>query len=213
MHAALTFLQYFMRDLQDYFLGRLLNKSSDGGVPHYSDKERNRLSILGDRIYTHKFLRVNYTTYDMRRAQDSINPHTHPDIMVLSHEDKALNRHPYWYARVLSIFHADVRLNNGDGTATPSQRLEGLWVRWYGLNSEHRGGWDTRRLHRVGFVEHDPVEEGTFGFIDPSVVIRGVHLIPAFAHGKTSDLLGPSKIARLGPKEGDEDWRYYYVNI
>ncbi|KAI0263908.1 hypothetical protein BC834DRAFT_970987 [Gloeopeniophorella convolvens] len=43
-------------------------------------------------------LRINYTTYDMRRAQDTINPRTHADIMVLVHEDDAEDLHPYWYA-------------------------------------------------------------------------------------------------------------------
>ena len=60
-------------------------------------------------IYQHRVLRVNYTTYDMRRDQDSLNPQSHPDIMLLSHEDKNDdNWHPYWYARVIGIFHANV---------------------------------------------------------------------------------------------------------
>jgi hypothetical protein len=38
----------------------------------------------------------------MRRAQDSVNPRTHPDIMVHAHEDEEGDDdpHPYWYARV-----------------------------------------------------------------------------------------------------------------
>ncbi|KAE9387587.1 hypothetical protein BT96DRAFT_837432 [Gymnopus androsaceus JB14] len=49
-------------------------------------------------MYKHKVLRVNYTTYDMRRAQDS-NPiqRTHPHVMVLSDDDD----HPYCYACIL----------------------------------------------------------------------------------------------------------------
>lgn len=58
-------------------------------------------------------LRVNYTTYDMRRAQDSLNPRVpgHADIMVLSpeNEDENNDPHPYWYARIIGIFHAHVR--------------------------------------------------------------------------------------------------------
>lgn len=169
------------------------------------------MSIVNDRLFLHKFLRVNYTTYDMRRAQDSINTTTHRDIMVLSHEDKNTpNPHPYWYARVISIFHADVRLNNGDGTAGPIQRLEALRVRWFGMDADHRGGWSSRRLHRVGFVEHDD-EGNAFGFINPSVVIRAAHLIPAFIDGRTASLLGPSVIRQQ--EENDEDWRCYYVNM
>jgi hypothetical protein len=32
------------------------------------------------------------------------------------------------------------------------------------------------------------------GFIDPLQIIRGVHLIPAFAHGRTRALLAPTVI-------------------
>ena len=46
-------------------------------------------------------MRVNYTTYDMRRDQDSLNPRTQADVMLLAHEDlTARNSHPYWYARM-----------------------------------------------------------------------------------------------------------------
>jgi len=59
------------------------------------------VTFLNNRIYSHKVLRVNYTTYDMRREQDSLNPRTHPDIMVLSQEPKmhedGTPEHPYWY--------------------------------------------------------------------------------------------------------------------
>jgi len=59
------------------------------------------LKLVNDRIYQHK---VNYTTYNARRSQDSLNPCTHGDIMVLSWDDS----HPYWYARIMGIFHAMV---------------------------------------------------------------------------------------------------------
>ena len=49
---------------------------------------------------------------------------------------------------------------------------------------------------------------GAFGFIDPAEVIRGVHLIPAFAHGKTDRLFGPSIACPL--KDEDQDWQYFY---
>ncbi|KAE9403281.1 hypothetical protein BT96DRAFT_815333, partial [Gymnopus androsaceus JB14] len=44
-------------------------------------------------------LQVNYTTYDMRHAQDSINPCMHPHVMVLSDDDD----HPYCYACILAF--------------------------------------------------------------------------------------------------------------
>ena len=42
------------------------------------------VKLINDRIYRHKVLRVNYTTYNVHRDQDSLNPRTHGDIMVLS---------------------------------------------------------------------------------------------------------------------------------
>jgi len=54
-------------------------------------------------------------------------------------------------------------------------------------------------------------DPGCFGFLDPDQVIRGVHLIPAFAHGRTDHYMGPSFIHR--EEDGDTDWRYFYVNM
>ena len=50
--------------------------------------------------------------------------------------------------------------------------------------------------------------DDTFGFLDPSVVLRGCHIIPAFAKGKLhSDGKGMSLCAR-----DSSDWSEYYVN-
>ena len=129
--------------------------------------------------------------------------------MLLSHEDLAdeerMMIHPYWYARVIGIFHANVLyLGNETGCAIP-HRMDFLWVRWLGRNPDHDAGWQKRRLFQVGYIPR------AFGFVDPKVIIRGVHLIPAFAAGRTSDLMGPS-IARP-VSDRDEDWRCYYVNM
>lgn len=84
-----------------------------------------------------------------------------------------------------------------------------LWVRWFGRDLTYRAGWAARRLHHVGFV--DGLDPEAFGFLDPSEVIRGVHMIPGFAHGHTWGSLGPS-IARKVP-ENDRDWTFYYVGM
>ncbi|PSR72506.1 hypothetical protein PHLCEN_2v11606 [Hermanssonia centrifuga] len=86
--------------------------------------------------------------------------------------------HPYWYGRVVGIFHAKVQYS-GPGSTTPeAQDMEFLWVRWFGRDLSAPGGFDKRRLHRVGFIDGD--KPGAFGFVDPQMVIRSVHLIPAF---------------------------------
>ena len=144
----------------------------------------------------------------MRRAQDSMNPRTHADIMVLSHEndEEKERHHPYWYARIIGIFHANVRHLGPTSKSPDVQKMEFLWVRWFGMDTKYRAGWKSRRLHRIGFTDGNQ-----FGFLDPKEVIRGVHLLPAFAHGRTSAYLAPS-IARQ-PSEKHEDWVYYYVGV
>jgi hypothetical protein len=61
--------------------------------------------------------------------QDYISIRKHANIMVLAHEDdENVAQHPYWYARVLGIFHVNVRF---DGQSEP-KKTEFLWVHWYG---------------------------------------------------------------------------------
>lgn len=154
-------------------------------------------------------MRVNYTTYDMRRDQDSINPRTHPDIMMLAPTD---SEHPYLYARVLGIFHVHAyRAAHGlDGdNDTPSQLLQVLWVRWFDLDTSAPGGFRRQRLHRLKWAD---VGDDAFGFVSPDQVLRAVHLIPAFAHGKSNDTLPGYSLARLD-SEDDEDWNFHYVGM
>jgi hypothetical protein len=198
-----------MPDLKSHLLSRLLDIPYDGDEAKFSDQDLLDVTIVQDRIYAHKVMRINYTTYDLGRDQDSINPRTNSDIMVLGHEDDdSPNSHPYWYARVVGIFHADVRHVGSRSKSRQTQRMEFLWVRWFGRDLDHRAGWKARRLHRVGFLGSS--ERDAFGFLDPSEVIRASHLIPAFYHGLTSELL-PKSVARR-PEQNDQDFVYYYIN-
>ena len=150
----------------------------------------------------------------MRRCQDSINPRTHPDIMVCSAEDDPYNQgHPFWYGRVIGIHHVWVSrtASIGFGPSTPTQKVEFLWVRWFELDISAPGGFRARRLHRLRFTDfEDPINE-PFGFISPSDVLRAAHIIPGYAYGRTDELLPPS-VARQAP-ECDEDWKFYYTNL
>lgn len=154
-------------------------------------------------------MQVNYTTYDMRREQDSLNPRTHANVMVLSQEKEA-DAHPYWYAHIIGIYHTLVRHESSHDPIP----IKFLFVHWYGLDLDRTScfGWKRCQLPKVGFVPDDSnAGSSAFGFLDPAQVIRGVHLIPSFAEGLTDDLLEPS-FARL-EHEGDFDWRCYYVNM
>lgn len=111
--------------------------------------------------------------------------------MVLSHEEeKEQNDHPYWYGRIIGAFHAEVRHIGSTSTSQQSHHMEFLWIRWYGRDMQYRAGWKAKRLHRVGFVSSE--DEFAFGFLNPKEIIRGAHLIPAFEHGRTAELLPPS---------------------
>ncbi|KAI0063164.1 hypothetical protein BV25DRAFT_453896, partial [Artomyces pyxidatus] len=203
----------FLPRLQDHILGRLQGREYDGDEHEFTDADRNTVLFVNNKMYMHSVIRVNYTTYDMRRQQDSVNPRTHPDIMVLSREDGAEagadDVHPFWYARVVRIFHVEVRHRGPASTSFNSRRMDVLWIRWFGLDMDAPGGWATKRLHGVSFIPDD--DGGAFGFLDPDQVIRGVHLLPAFHFGRTTLRLGPS-IARKAT-ENDEDYEKFYVGM
>jgi hypothetical protein len=139
-----------------------------------------------------------------------MNPRTERrDVMVLSPEEGA-DAHPYWYARVLGVFHARVLHTGPQAVNRSVQRMEFLWVRWFGIVPGHKYGFTAARLPKVGFVPE--TDDQAFGFLDPSLVIRGCHLIPAFADGRTSDLLNTQNTAARLPGEVD-DWVSYYVGM
>lgn len=123
----------------------------------------------------------------------------HADIMLLSHEDVG-NPHPYWYARIIGIFHVDARYRGPDVQDPAPKCIDFLGVRWFARNQNIKTGWAVRRLPCVGFYPQG--ESDAFGFVNPRDVIRGVHLIPAFRYGLTGELL-PPLIARQEP---DKDW-------
>ncbi|RDB29364.1 hypothetical protein Hypma_014985 [Hypsizygus marmoreus] len=198
----------FLPKLQDHLLGRLMHPDSSyiGRGSEYTREEQVRVLFVGNRIYRHKVLRVNFTTYDVRRGQDSMNPRNHADVMILTRDEDAT--HPFEYARIIGVFHTDVVLTAPGANRAPAS-LEFLFVRWFRLDPTHRAGFKRKRLPRLEF--HPSTDEGAFGFLNPDEVIRGAHLIPAFSFGGTDELLEGESLARA---EGEvDDWRYYYVNI
>ena len=111
---------------------------------------------------------IIYTTYDVHREQDTINPHTHNNMMVLSHETES-SHHPYWYTHMLQVFRAYVRHCGEESRNLSVQPMEILWVRWYGTVPGHRYGSLAAWLPKVGFVSD--LDLATFRFLDPSLVI------------------------------------------
>lgn len=89
--------------------------------------------------------------------------------------------------------------------------MEFLWVRWLGVVAGLSFGRKKACLPKLGFIPDS--DDYAFGFLDPSLVIRGCHLLPAFVDGRTNDLLltkGDTE-ARLPGQQ--DDWANFYVGM
>ncbi|KZP10392.1 hypothetical protein FIBSPDRAFT_708239, partial [Athelia psychrophila] len=212
-------IKAFLPKLKSHLLPRILSilKGQEGinveSLPSPGTCDADEVLILGkhNRIYEHRILRVNYTTYDVRRDQDMINAHSaHCNIMVLSRDQSLNDSDPgalsYRYGRVLGTYHAKV-IYNGPGRIDYQQhRIEFVWVRWF--DEVGREGIDPnqRRLPRLRFVPLD--DDDAFGIVDPSDILRGCHVVPRFSRGQVhTDNSGQSNLARDAL-----DWKEYYVN-
>jgi hypothetical protein len=119
--------------------------------------------------------------------------------------------HPFWYGAVIGIFHADVQHLGAHSHDLSWKPMNFLWVRWLGVVPGHSFGRKQAKLPQVGFVED--LDDYAFGFLDPALVIRGCHLIPAFAEGRTTDLLSTHGPSEARPTGQADDWINYYVNM
>lgn len=157
----------------------------------FSDEERHGLDIQYDRLYLHKTIRLNYMTYNLRIASDTLNVRN-ANVMVLLDEGDwgEDDGEPYGYAHVLGICHVMVKYA-GPGKERTSfsdgryQRIDVLRVRWFGRDMRHRSGWQHRRLPRLSFLPSN--EYGAYGFLSPDDVVRGCHIMPIFRYGMDGD--------------------------
>ncbi|KIJ43684.1 hypothetical protein M422DRAFT_252926 [Sphaerobolus stellatus SS14] len=197
----------FYDGLKDYLFARLTNLTPEDDELTISQEQRDEVIIRGRVLYCHQTCRINFTTYDMQRSQDTINPYNgHSDIMLHARDEPSNpGYHPFWYARVIGIYHCLVRLRD-----TPNfQEIPLLWIRWFGRSDPRmRTAVNPNFMDQVGFVTAED-DTDMFGFIDPANVIRACHLIPAFHYGQ-SDLLCPRSVGRNN--QDDLDYVHYYVN-
>ncbi|TFK88006.1 hypothetical protein K466DRAFT_645664 [Polyporus arcularius HHB13444] len=182
-------------------------------------QERRTLRVDKDVLWLHKVMRVNWTSYDMRREQSSVNPRTHPEIMMLAPSGSS---HPYLYARVVAIFHVNTFVADAQAMMQPEPRLlQVLWVRWYDLDTSRPGGFEYCRPHRLKFAALD---DKPFGFISPEQVLRDVHIVPAPYYGRADTPSLPYRVVQRTARrrtvdeadESDEqllkqDYKFYYV--
>lgn len=199
----MIFPKNFRANLCSHLLGRVLDRDEDES---FTPAEMAGLKIRHDKIYWHQVIRVNYTTYDLRRKQDPCNSGTRPDVMLLAESDSS---HPYGYARIVRFFHVKAAYNGPGPVRQEFKRMNVAWVRWFLYDLSRPFSFKRKRLPQVRFEHY--TRPDSFGFIDPDLIIRATHLIPRFAQGLTSQYLPPS-IAR--PKsEKDTDYRFYFVNM
>ena len=185
-----------MQDFEHELKLHMLHQLPGGNVlsPEYvpTDSDLFHVHIKGDHLYQHKVLCINYTQYDMHYNQDSINPHTHPNIIMLM-PDGTL--YPYLYAYMLGIFHIMAYLAGDDLDGADNTELETvhiLWVHWFDLDPHVLGGFKVCHLPQLKWVTLD---DNMFGFVSPNQVLCTVHLMPAFTHGQSDAALPGFSVA------------------
>ncbi|KAE9394764.1 hypothetical protein BT96DRAFT_998272 [Gymnopus androsaceus JB14] len=177
----------FYRKLKDHPLGCLLEQEFDGDThKSFTDEQCKSIVLFDNKMFATKTLRINFTMYDVHQDQDVINPCTdHCNVMVHS-PDMSPCAHPFWYAGVLGIFHANVVwLDNEKGGVHNTYSMEFLWVRWLGEEPGYQWGIKEAKLPKVGFVPE--TDEYVFDFLDVLLVVQACHLMPDFASGRTSE--------------------------
>ncbi|KIK11946.1 hypothetical protein PISMIDRAFT_121802 [Pisolithus microcarpus 441] len=201
----------FIPKLKDHLLSRLYQYEYDGDECQFTAVDHNHLHFVNNlnNVTELKTFRVNYTSYDVRRQQDFMQPGHGCTIMVLSREDGP-GIHPFWYAQVIRAFRIPIIHVAPDTCNRSQQIMEVLWVRWLSTEPGYRWGFKEACLPKVGFVP--ATNDDAFGFLEPSLVICGCHLIPAFSQGRTDTLLRHGESIARQPGETD-DWCAFYVNM
>ncbi|KAF8835303.1 hypothetical protein BDN67DRAFT_871601, partial [Paxillus ammoniavirescens] len=160
----------------------------------------NHIILKANCMYRHRILCVNYTTYNLQRQTDMVNPGTsHRHIMPLS--PAGIGGHHFRYARVLGTYHANIIYTGSNSRDYRPHRIEFLWVHWFELIPGPLG-WAHTALDRLWLAPVDA--DDTFGFIDPADMLRCCHLIPAFTDGHANEATSEGLLSN--------EWRYYYVN-
>ncbi|KAF9046642.1 hypothetical protein BJ165DRAFT_1611041 [Panaeolus papilionaceus] len=202
----------FIPKLQEHILLRLTSRSGS-----FTEQERDSIRIRNNTIYEHLTARINYTTYDLRRDYDVVNSRSRPYIMTL---DPECEQHTsFWYASVLGIFHVEFQHVGATSKNLHPQTLQFFWVRWLEPVDGHDFGRHQARLPKLRFASDD--DEFAYGCLDPSLVLRGCHMIPAFHDGpkipSTSGSPETQQVKYHGRdlmiEESLNKWKNYYVGI
>ena len=125
-----------------------------------------------------------------------------------SSDSNHLLEHPFIYACILGVYHANVVrkfATTGAQNYNPD-RMEFLFVCWFMYLGPVNVQWANLKLDSLSFL---PVNsEDAFGFIDPANVLRGSHILPWFRGERVhADQQGLSRLTN-----DKHDWRQYQEN-
>jgi hypothetical protein len=101
-------LQHFLPALKNHLLACTQGIPYTGKDLSYSIAEQHELTIVNNMIYSHQVVWFHYTTYDMCRKQDSVNPQSHANIMLPAFDNASPAS--FWYAQVIGVYHTCVQL-------------------------------------------------------------------------------------------------------
>ena len=188
-----------------------IRTGSDTGPFHsHNGNAYNFVLLKNDCIYHHKLIRFHFTTHDIQRGTDIVNAGTSRcDVMLLADDVEgsviSSNLHHFLYARVLGAYHVNVIYTGPGMRDFEARRFDFLWVRWFEVVNPGSSGWSASKLDSVRFPPMN--KNHSFGFVDPKDVLRGCHILPAFAKGKRQkDGVGISRCAKDG-----KDYNQYFV--
>ncbi|KAF8596784.1 hypothetical protein BDV93DRAFT_454289, partial [Ceratobasidium sp. AG-I] len=174
----------FIPQLKRHLLSRILGSQDH---PDFNDQEVGCVCFYQEQMYRHNTLRINYTSYDVLRQQDVINPsNSHCFALLPADLSNNSDAHPFIYAKIISIYHAKVSY-----AGQQPCRMDFVHVRWLYYDQTHPGEWDIGRLDQVGHeackTDQDLLD--SFNFVNPSDIIRATHLAnpPGFPRVENPD--------------------------
>lgn len=184
-------------------LAHLCNLNYDGDENTFTPEEWATIHFINglNQVRMPRRLQIYFTTYDVRRAYDTLWLGQGGVVMLHSCEEGP-DAHPFWYAQVLAAFVFCVYYDGRKHT------MDVLWVQWLGVVLGHRWSIQKARLPKIGFIPESP---GAFGCIDPALMIWACHVIPAFAEGCTDSLLRHGHFAHAN--NDVDNYVAYYVNM
>lgn len=150
-------LQNFVPKLQKNILPRIISllkskaATEDYDTSEFPDNpdecDPDRMLVFKhNRIYQHRIMHVNYTSYDVRRSQHVVNNHSsHCNIMVLCNsQDTNPSSPPFRYGRIIGTYHVNTMYIGPGRPNYISHRMEFLWIRWYNEVGQAGTSWTHR---------------------------------------------------------------------